>query len=161
MFQGTIEVPEHIIQTVRLSVRCKSEDDTEVRVQIGVLLAGLADGVEHVRAVAKRNYVFSERDKILNIDDLIPYNELIRCAVCDVNSRANCSATSSGAARLLVPNVQPNSGSHHQCSNSGNFQNHICSDYNPGSSRNGYFVGPSLDCLKIMVCITPINEFKC
>lgn len=136
-----------------------------MRVQIGVLLAGLADGVEHVRAVAKRNYVFSERDKILNIDDLIPYNELIRCAVCDVNSRANPpsgSGGSSAAARSLLDlHLQPNSGSHHQCSNSGNFQNHICSDYNPGSERNCYFVGQSLDCLKLMICITPINEFRC
>lgn len=150
------------MQTVRLSVRCKSEDDTEVRVQIGVLLAGLADGVEHVRAVARRNYVFSDRDKILNIDDLIPYNDLIRCAVCDVNSRANAAAGTSSvssAARSLLDDFHH--PGNHQCSNSGNIQNHICSDYNPGSCRSCYFVGPSLDCLKIIVCITPINEFKC
>jgi len=89
-----MELPEHVLKTVRLSVVCKNEG--EVRVRIGVLIAGFEDGVEHVRRVVRKNYIFSEKDKVLNLDDLIPYTSLNPCASCDVLRRSGVGGIGDG-----------------------------------------------------------------
>jgi len=135
VWQGTVECPEYARKIVRLSVLCKSDEDVDVRVQIGILIAGYHDGLEHVRAVVRRNYVFSGRDKILNIDDLLPYGELIRCASCSVND----------SPLNLNVNATPPPAEGRDC---------YC------TSKSCFLVGRNHDSLKIRIVITPMSEFN-
>lgn len=47
-----------------------------MRVKVSVLLYGVQGGVEHVMEVIERIHHFTPQDKLLNIDDLIPFQEL-------------------------------------------------------------------------------------
>jgi hypothetical protein len=123
---------------VRLSVVCKSEEGIDVRVRIGVLIAGSEDGVEHVRRVARRNYIFSDRDKVLNLDDLLPYGELNPCASCDVLRR-------SGSA---ISNVPTN------CSE----DRLLCSSCTASNAKRSCFIVGSQSLVKVRIVITPLNE---
>lgn len=68
------EVPECVLKTVRVSLTAKNEE--ELRVKIGVLVVGSKDGFEHVRCVHTRNYIFSENDQLVNIDDVVDFDNL-------------------------------------------------------------------------------------
>ncbi|XP_044593054.1 BTB/POZ domain-containing protein 17-like [Cotesia glomerata] len=79
VWQGTVEMPEHVIRSVRLSLTCKEppiEADNDMRVKIGVLIYGLQDGVEHIARVTEVIHRFNKTDRVLNLDDLLPFEEL-------------------------------------------------------------------------------------
>lgn len=75
VWQGTLEIPESVSKTVRLSLSQKYPDDI-ARVSVGILICGKQDGLEHVRRVVKKNFVFSDEERMLNINDLVPYEDL-------------------------------------------------------------------------------------
>lgn len=75
VWQGTLEMPESVSKTVRLSLTSKESNDM-ARVSIGILICGKQDGMEHIRTVVKQNFIFSDEERMLNINDLIPYDEL-------------------------------------------------------------------------------------
>lgn len=72
-------MPEHVKRSVRLSLTCKEppiNSDTDMRVKIGVLIYGLQDGVEHIIRVTEIIHRFSKKERVLNLDDLLPFEEL-------------------------------------------------------------------------------------
>ncbi|XP_030767399.1 BTB/POZ domain-containing protein 17 [Sitophilus oryzae] len=74
--QGTLEVPEEILRTVRLSLTCRDSPTPNMRVKVSVLIYGIHGGVEHVMEVREKIHHFTSQDKRLNIDDLIPFGAL-------------------------------------------------------------------------------------
>lgn len=78
IWQGTVEVPESVLSTVRVSLTCKDppSDGEDLRVKVGILITGIQDGVEHIMSVIQRNHRFSENDKVLNLDDILAFDEL-------------------------------------------------------------------------------------
>ncbi|XP_066594401.1 BTB/POZ domain-containing protein 17 [Prorops nasuta] len=79
VWQGTVEMPEHVKRSVRLSLTCKeplTNNDANMRVKIGVLIYGLQDGVEHIARVTEIIHIFNKEDRVLNLDDLLPFEEL-------------------------------------------------------------------------------------
>lgn len=76
VWEGTLQVPEEVIPTVRLSLTCNELRENKVRVKVAILIYGIEGGVEHVMEVKETIHHFTPDDKILNIDNLIPFNEL-------------------------------------------------------------------------------------
>lgn len=76
IWQGTVEVPEEIIRTVRLSLTCHELIEENLRVHIAILIYGQTNGSEYVMEVVERVHHFNSRNRILNIDDLIQFEEL-------------------------------------------------------------------------------------
>lgn len=76
VWQGTIEVPEEILRTVRLSLTCRELATEDMRVHIAVLIYGRGDGLEHVVSVIEKVHHFNSQNRILNIDDLISFEEV-------------------------------------------------------------------------------------
>ncbi|KAG7212861.1 hypothetical protein KM043_002214 [Ampulex compressa] len=79
VWQGTVEMPEYVKRTVRLSLTCKEpplNSDTDMRVKVGVLIYGLQDGVEHIARVTEIIHRFSKKERVLNLDGLLPFEEL-------------------------------------------------------------------------------------
>ncbi|KAF7281551.1 hypothetical protein GWI33_004520 [Rhynchophorus ferrugineus] len=79
--QGTLEVPEEILRTVRLSLTCRESPISNMRIKVSVLIYGIHGGVEHVMEVKERIHHFTPKDRRLNIDNLIPFNALNPSAV--------------------------------------------------------------------------------
>lgn len=71
----TLEGPESRTKTVRLSLTSSrfNEDRTVI---VSILVSGRQDGVEHVHTVVQKEYTFTKEDRMLNLDDLVPYGEL-------------------------------------------------------------------------------------
>lgn len=80
VWQGTLEVPEEILPTVRLSLTCREFCESNMRVKISVLIYGLQGGVEHVMEVRETVHHFSAHERTVNLDNLIPFEELNRPA---------------------------------------------------------------------------------
>lgn len=76
VWQGTIEVPEEILRTVRLSLTCRELAMEDMRVHIAILIYGRGDELEHVVGVIEKVHHFNSQNRILNIDDLIPFEEV-------------------------------------------------------------------------------------
>lgn len=76
IWQGTFEVPEEVKSTVRLTLTARDMCEVNVRVRISVLIYGIQGGVEHVLAVREAIHHFNDFDRVMNIDDLIPFEEL-------------------------------------------------------------------------------------
>lgn len=98
VFNSAVEVPETILRTIRLSVTCKRDLTTEQRFkvrshshhiyfdddgefslslsQVGVLITGVQNKIPHIRTVHVRTHYFSKENRILNMDNLLPYDEL-------------------------------------------------------------------------------------
>lgn len=101
VFNAAVEVPETILRTIRLSVTCKRDLTTEQRFkvstqlkfstsadrlkknfhfpyfsQVGVLITGVQNKIPHIRTVHVRTHYFSKENRILNMDNLLPYDEL-------------------------------------------------------------------------------------
>lgn len=94
VWQGTVEVPESVLRTVRLSITCKDPPESEdLRVKVGILINGMQDGVEHVMSVMQRNHRFSEKEKVLNLDNILAFDELNQ--VCSFSSTSTSSASTS------------------------------------------------------------------
>ncbi|KAL1453225.1 hypothetical protein WDU94_007389 [Cyamophila willieti] len=77
--QGTIELPQVIKKTVRVSITCKDppqEETEDLRVKFGILVYGTQDGVEYVNTVQVKTLRFNEKERVFNFDDLIDYEEL-------------------------------------------------------------------------------------
>lgn len=75
------EIPESIIRTVRLKVLCQERLEEDRRFTIGVLISGVQNRITHVRTCHVRTAYFSNEFRVLNIDNLIPYDELQLSAV--------------------------------------------------------------------------------
>lgn len=77
-WQGTVEIPSHVIRSVRLSLTCKEPPncDSDVRVKIGVLIYGLQDGIEHIVRVTEIIHRFNNKERVFNLDHLLPFEEL-------------------------------------------------------------------------------------
>ena len=69
------EVPERVLRTVRASISTTNEF-SEKRVKIGVLVSGEQEEFTHIRHVRTANYIFSENDQIFNFDDLLSFDEI-------------------------------------------------------------------------------------
>ncbi|GIY45860.1 hypothetical protein CEXT_640651 [Caerostris extrusa] len=53
VWQGTLEIPESVSKTVRLSLTQKDPEDV-ARVSVGILICGKQDGLEHIRRVVQK-----------------------------------------------------------------------------------------------------------
>lgn len=79
VWQGTVEMPEHVIRSVRLSLTCKeppTDSKSDMRVKIGILVYGNQDGVEHIAKVREIVHRFDKHERVLNLDDVLPFEEL-------------------------------------------------------------------------------------
>lgn len=47
-----------------------------MRVKVSVLIYGVLGGVEHIMEVKEKVHHFSLQDKVMNMDDLIPFHDL-------------------------------------------------------------------------------------
>ncbi|CAG0892696.1 unnamed protein product [Darwinula stevensoni] len=74
VWQGTLEVPEHIIRTIRLSITGKNIH--RAKVKVGLLLTGSLGGREHVCKVLTRRFTFSDEERVLHFNDILPFGEL-------------------------------------------------------------------------------------
>lgn len=74
VWQGTVEVPEAVLRTVRLAVTAK--DVEYARVRIAVLVFAVQEGIEYVVNVVSTKYIFSTDDNLLNLDDILPFDSL-------------------------------------------------------------------------------------
>ncbi|GAB0089292.1 BTB/POZ domain-containing protein 17 [Sergentomyia squamirostris] len=78
----SVDIPEAILKTVRLRVTCKDENlEGEQRFKIGVLITGVQNQITHIRTVNERIHYFSRTNRVLNIDHLLPYEELELCSI--------------------------------------------------------------------------------
>lgn len=75
VWQGTLEVPERVKSSVRLSLTCR-ELKEDIKVRVGILLYGTQGGAEHIMQVIQRIHRFNSEDRVLVVDDLIPFEEL-------------------------------------------------------------------------------------
>lgn len=71
-----LEIPESVSKTVRLSLTTTKAALERGKVAIGILIHGQQDGVEHIRKVVRREFFFNKNDRMLNIDDLLDFEEL-------------------------------------------------------------------------------------
>lgn len=79
VWQGTVEVPECVLRTVRLAITCKDPplpNYPDLRVKVGILITGCQSEIEHVMSVKEKVHYFSMNDRVCNIDDLIPFHLL-------------------------------------------------------------------------------------
>ncbi|XP_069945619.1 BTB/POZ domain-containing protein 17-like isoform X2 [Cherax quadricarinatus] len=74
VWQGTVEVPEAVLRTVRLAVTAK--DVEYARVRIAVLVFAVQEGIEYIVNVVSTKYIFSTEDNLLNLDDILPFDSL-------------------------------------------------------------------------------------
>jgi len=148
-------VPEKVMRTVRLTVQCKAEDLCRVRKQeiemsIGILITGVQGGVEHIRRVYRTNHIFSVHDKLLNIDNIIPYGELNPCASCHNNNKK--SAEFYANSSYSTPCEETSAGPHF-CQ--------TCCEYNNGTKVKSCFLAGDLgDSLKLRIVIMPTDIHK-
>lgn len=75
VWQGTLEVPERVKSTIRLSLTCR-EFKEDMKVNVGVLLYGTHGGIEHIIQVKQKIHHFNSFYPVLVIDNLIPFEEL-------------------------------------------------------------------------------------
>ncbi|GJQ73918.1 putative BTB POZ domain-containing protein [Trypoxylus dichotomus] len=76
LWQGPIEVPEEILPTVRLSLACREVPSTEIKVKIGILLYAKQGGIEYVTKVIEKVHYFNALNRVCNMDNIIPFEEL-------------------------------------------------------------------------------------
>lgn len=50
--------------------------------QIGIVIYGTQDNIEHIMSVYERNHHFSETERVLNLDDLLSFDELNSFPIC-------------------------------------------------------------------------------
>lgn len=98
VWQGTLEVPEKIMRTIRLSLTFRGDigQDENMKVRVGMLLYGKQDGAEYIMRVIERYHHFTAQDRVLNIDNFIPYDEL--------NPPATVDKTKQISPYLIGPN---------------------------------------------------------
>uniref|UniRef100_U5EUX5 Putative transport and golgi organization n=1 Tax=Corethrella appendiculata TaxID=1370023 RepID=U5EUX5_9DIPT len=77
VFPGCLEIPEAIIKTVRLRVICRENLEQEQKFMIGVLITGVQNKIPHIRTCHVRTSYFSQTNCVVNIDNLLPFEELL------------------------------------------------------------------------------------
>ncbi|KAM8721157.1 hypothetical protein ACLKA7_007086 [Drosophila subpalustris] len=70
------DVPGCSLNTVRLRVTCKHQKIEEKRFKIAVLIVGIQNTIPHIRTVVERTEYFSDESRVINLDNLLPYEEL-------------------------------------------------------------------------------------
>ncbi|XP_030569396.1 BTB/POZ domain-containing protein 17 [Drosophila novamexicana] len=70
------DVPGCSLNTVRLRVTCKHQNIGEERFKIAVLIVGVQNKISHIRTVVERTEYFSDIARVINLDNLLPYEEL-------------------------------------------------------------------------------------
>ncbi|XP_023217670.1 uncharacterized protein LOC111620059 [Centruroides sculpturatus] len=75
LWRGRSEMPEYVIKSVRVSVSPDISDET-IRATVGVLVCGKEDSTEHIQRVISKEFLFTNEDRVLNLEDVIPYEEL-------------------------------------------------------------------------------------
>lgn len=70
------DVPGCSLNTVRLRVTCKHQNIGEERFKIAVLIVGMQNQIMHIRTVVERTEYFSDTSRVVNLDNLLPYEEL-------------------------------------------------------------------------------------
>ncbi|KAH8267582.1 BTB/POZ domain-containing protein 17 [Drosophila bipectinata] len=70
------DVPGCSLNTVRLRVTCKHQNIGEERFKIAVLIVGVQNTISHIRTVVERTEYFSDTSRVINLDNLLPYEEL-------------------------------------------------------------------------------------
>ncbi|XP_022224820.1 BTB/POZ domain-containing protein 17 [Drosophila obscura] len=70
------DVPGCYLNTVRLRVTCKNQNIDEERFKIAVLIVGVQNQITHIRTMVERTEYFSETSRVINLDNLLPYEEL-------------------------------------------------------------------------------------
>ncbi|XP_058064183.1 BTB/POZ domain-containing protein 17 [Anopheles bellator] len=75
------EIPESIIRTVRLRITNQEPTNEERRYMIGVLIAGIQNDIEYVHNCRVRIAYFSSDQRVVNIDNLVPFDDLQLCGV--------------------------------------------------------------------------------
>ncbi|XP_039499048.1 BTB/POZ domain-containing protein 17 [Drosophila santomea] len=70
------DVPGCSFNTVRLRVTCKHQNIGEERFKIAVLIVGVQNQIMHIRTVVERTEYFSDTSRVINLDNLLPYEEL-------------------------------------------------------------------------------------
>lgn len=76
VWQGTLEVPEEILSTVRLSLTCRELCEPDMRLKVSVLIHGIKGGVVHIMAVRTTICHFNSESRVVNIDHLVPFEDL-------------------------------------------------------------------------------------
>jgi len=116
-----------------------------MRVQISVLMSGMQDGVEHIRSVYKRRVIFSRCDKIVNIDNILPYEELVSTVT--RNTQQPHHHTHGFPYTPKSAGKQPEA------------QRNVFSQNNTfDRPRSCFLVGKSQDTVKVRIIITPLHE---
>ncbi|TDG41340.1 hypothetical protein AWZ03_012240 [Drosophila navojoa] len=70
------DVPGCAINTVRLRVTCQLKNIGEERFKVAVLIVGVQNKIEHIRTVVHRTEYFSDDARVINLDNLLPFDEL-------------------------------------------------------------------------------------
>ncbi len=101
-WQGTLEMPEFVSKTVRLSL--SAVNGISRKVSIGILLSGKLDGIEYIHTVVQKQFEFTKNDKMLNIDELIPFDDLndIRSNAINGNKSAYLIGPDSDTLKIQV-----------------------------------------------------------
>jgi BTB/POZ domain-containing protein 17 len=79
--QGQTDIPEAILKTVRLRVTCREHFEHEQRFKIGVLITGVQNTIAHIKTVHVKTHYFSSGCRVLNLDNLLPFDELALSAL--------------------------------------------------------------------------------
>jgi len=172
-WRATQEMPEEIIKTVRLAVASRSTDGNagRIRVQIGVVLCGYQDGIEHCRKVVIKRFIFNGTDKVLNLEDLLPYGDLTPCAECTTRQK-HLGLRSS--LQQQTPRHQSEDFLHSSLSHK-TFQSFHCSSGGIGSgqpsdssshnclsadgSKPCFLTGEDRNSIKLQIIITPLLPY--
>lgn len=76
VWQGMLEVPEEILSTVRLSLTSRELPEENIKVRVGLLLYARQGDTENIMHVTERIHYFNSQDRVLNIDNVVPFEDL-------------------------------------------------------------------------------------
>ncbi|KAK9884631.1 hypothetical protein WA026_007471 [Henosepilachna vigintioctopunctata] len=76
VWQGTLEVPEEIVSTVRLSLTCRKMSEPIMKFKVSILVHGIEGGVEHIMDVKSTVHEFTLESRIINIDNIVSFDKL-------------------------------------------------------------------------------------
>ncbi|KAI8125189.1 BTB/POZ domain-containing protein 17 [Lucilia cuprina] len=70
------DVPGVSLNTVRVRVTCKHLQVNEKRFKIACLITGVQNKIDHILTLHERTEYFSGEQRVVNLDNLIPFDEL-------------------------------------------------------------------------------------
>ena len=79
VWQGTLEMPEHILPNIRISISCK-EVSFDLPMKVGILTTAVQDGIEYLTLLTETKFIFTEEERVLNLDHLVPFDKLNNAA---------------------------------------------------------------------------------